>query len=49
MSASANVTVNHSSDREASNSRNIKRHEELKPGPIDGIYDKWFFISGAAV
>lgn len=45
----ANISINHSPDREAPNSRNIKRHEELQPAPIDGIYDKWFFISGAAV
>lgn len=46
---SANVSVHHSPDREEPGARHIKRGEELPPAPIDGIYDKWFFISGAAV
>lgn len=45
----ANTTVNHSPAKEAPGSRKIKPNEELPPAPIDGIYDKWFFISGAAV
>ncbi|KAL6715899.1 Inorganic pyrophosphatase [Lecanora helva] len=45
----ANVTVPHSHDRVDPNSFNIKPHQDLRPAPIDGIYDKWFFISGAAV
>ncbi|MCJ1260453.1 inorganic pyrophosphatase [Lobaria immixta] len=45
----ANVTIKTSPDREEPGSRNIKRNEDLPPAPIDGIYDKWFFISGAAV
>lgn len=45
----ANTTVNHSAAKEAPGSRKIKPNEELSPAPIDGIYDKWFFISGAAV
>lgn len=46
---SANVTIKTSPDREEPGSRNIKRNEDLPPAPIDGVYDKWFFISGAAV
>ncbi|KAL8874225.1 MAG: hypothetical protein Q9174_000417 [Haloplaca sp. 1 TL-2023] len=45
----ANTSVSHSAAREAPGSRKIRPNEELAPAPIDGIYDKWFFISGAAV
>lgn len=45
----ANGTVSHSPDRVDASSLKIPRHEDLPPKPIDGIYDKWFFISGAAV
>lgn len=45
----ANGTVAHSPDRVDAGSLKIPRHEDLNPKPIDGIYDKWFFISGAAV
>ncbi|KAL8656131.1 MAG: hypothetical protein Q9210_000457 [Variospora velana] len=45
----ANTSVNHSAAKEAPGSRKIKPNEDLPPAPIDGIYDKWFFISGAAV
>ncbi|KAM0799338.1 putative inorganic pyrophosphatase [Usnea florida] len=45
----ANGTVAHSPDRIDPGSLKIPRHEDLAPKPIDGIYDKWFFISGAAV
>ncbi|KAI4277896.1 MAG: hypothetical protein LQ337_001442 [Flavoplaca oasis] len=41
----ANTSVNHSAAKEAPGSRRIKPNEELPPAPIDGIYDKWFFIS----
>lgn len=44
-----NVTVPHSAHRVDPGTLKIPRHEDLKPAPIDGIYDKWFFISGAAV
>ena len=44
-----NVAVPHSHDRVDPGSLNIKPHQDLRPAPIDGIYDKWFFISGAAV
>ncbi|KAG8526919.1 Inorganic pyrophosphatase [Bacidia gigantensis] len=45
----ANVTVPHSPNREQPGERNIPRGQDLPPAPIDGMYDKWFFISGAAV
>jgi len=44
-----NLTVNHSPDRVQPNATRVPQHEELPAAPIDGIYDKWFFISGAAV
>lgn len=43
------VSVQHSHDREEPGARHIKRGEEIPPAPSDRIYDKWFFISGAAV
>ena len=46
---SANLTVPHSPHREQPGGRNIPRGQDLPPAPIDGMYDKWFFISGAAV
>ncbi|MCJ1226454.1 Inorganic pyrophosphatase [Toensbergia leucococca] len=45
----ANVSVQHSADRADPSLFNIKKNENLAPALIDGIYDKWFFISGAAV
>ncbi|MCJ1338791.1 Inorganic pyrophosphatase [Bachmanniomyces sp. S44760] len=44
-----NITVPHSADRVPPNSVHVPPHEDLRPAPIDGVYDKWFFISGAAV
>ncbi|MCJ1437545.1 Inorganic pyrophosphatase [Xylographa pallens] len=44
-----NVTVEHSADRVQPGSVHVPAHQDLAPAPIDGIYDKWFFISGAAV
>ena len=44
-----NVSVPHSPDRVQPGSVHVPPHEDLPPAPIDGIYDKWFFISGAAV
>ena len=46
---SKNVTVEHSPDRVQPGSVHVPAHQDLAPAPIDGIYDKWFFISGAAV
>lgn len=46
---SKNVTVPHSVDRVDPGSLRIQPNEDLLPAPIDSIYDKWFFISGAAV
>ena len=44
-----NLTVPHSRDRVQPGQVHVPPHEELPPATIDGIYDKWFFISGAAV
>ena len=44
-----NLTVQHSPDRVQPNSVHVPHGEELPPAPIEGFYDKWFFISGAAV
>ena len=44
-----NITVDHSSDRAQPGSVHVPANQDLPPAPIDGIYDKWFFISGAAV
>jgi inorganic pyrophosphatase len=41
--------VNNSPDRVSPNQIQVPQHQELPPAPIDSIYDKWFFISGAAV
>ena len=46
---SKNLAVPHSPDRVQPGSVHVPAHEELPPAPVDGIYDKWFFISGAAV
>ncbi|MCJ1306519.1 Inorganic pyrophosphatase [Agyrium rufum] len=44
-----NTTVSHSKDRVAPGSVSVPPNQDLLPAPIDSIYDKWFFISGAAV
>jgi len=44
-----NLTVANSPERVAPNQINVAPHQELPAAPIDSIYDKWFFISGAAV
>ena len=44
-----NLAVGNSPDRVEPRSIQVPPHEDLPPAPIDGIYDKWFFISGAAV
>lgn len=49
FSRRANLTVPHSPHREEAGERKIPRGQDLAPAPIDGMYDKWFFISGAAV
>lgn len=43
------MTVASSPDRVEPGAVRVKPNEDLRPAPIDGIYDKWFFISGAAV
>jgi len=45
----ANLTLQHSPDRVSPGQIKVPQHEDVQPAPIDGIYDKWFFISGAAV
>ncbi|MCJ1448907.1 MAG: Inorganic pyrophosphatase [Stictis urceolatum] len=44
-----NITVQGSPDRVSPGSVQVPRGDDLPPGPVDGMYDKWFFISGAAV
>ncbi|EEP82788.1 inorganic pyrophosphatase [Uncinocarpus reesii 1704] len=46
----ANVSVEGSADRaDQSKIESIPAGQDLRPAPIDGSVDKWFFISGAAV
>jgi len=43
-----NTTLNNSKSIDPADLR-IPSHEDLAPMPIDNSFDKWFFISGAAV
>ena len=43
------VSGQHPRDREEPGACYFERSEEIPPAPNDRIYDKWLFISGAAV
>lgn len=49
LSCRTNLTVPHSQYRVEQRSIQVPAHQDLAPAPIDSMYDKWFFISGAAV